>query len=158
MAARDMTPKQLHFCRCVASGMTQADAYREAYEPSDSTTAASIHTLASRLMGQVEIRSRVDTLIAARERAVAASALSDRDKVLSKLRGWMDSAEPTDSTKLRAAELLGKAAGLFTSEINVTTKDRDASEVAAELAQRLAGLSWEGGDADHGRRDDDDLH
>jgi len=138
--------------------MTQADAYREAYEPSDSTTAASIHTLASRLMGQVEIRSRVDTLIAARERAVAASALSDRDKVLSKLRGWMDSAEPTDSTKLRAAELLGKAAGLFTSEINVTTKERDASEVAAELAQRLAGLSWEGGDADHGRRDDDDLH
>ena len=158
MAARDMTPKQLHFRRCVASGMTQADAYREAYEPSDSTTAASIHTLASRLMGQVEIRSRVDTLIAARERAVAASALSDRDKVLSKLRGWMDSAEPTDSTKLRAAELLGKAAGLFTSEINVTTKERDASEVAAELAQRLAGLSWEGGDADHGRRDDDDLH
>ncbi len=66
MAARDMTPKQLHFCRCVASGMTQADAYREAYEPSDSTTAASIHTLASRLMGQVEIRSRVDTLIAAK--------------------------------------------------------------------------------------------
>lgn len=158
MAARDMTPKQLHFCRCVASGMTQADAYREAYEPSDSTTAASIHTLASRLMGQVEIRSRVDTLIAARERAVAASALSDRDKVLSKLRGWMDSAEPTDSTKLRAAELLGKAAGLFTSEINVTTKERDASEVAAELAQRLAGLSWEGGDAGHARSDDDDLH
>jgi len=153
-----MTPKQLHFCRCVASGMTQADAYREAYEPSDSTTAASIHTLASRLMGQVEIRSRVDTLIAARERAVAASALSDRDKVLSKLRGWMDSAEPTDSTKLRAAELLGKAAGLFTSEINVTTKERDASEVAAELAQRLAGLSWEGVDADHARTDDDDLH
>ncbi len=158
MAARDMTPKQLHFCRCVASGMTQADAYREAYEPSDSTTAASIHTLASRLMGQVEIRSRVDTLIAARERAVAASALSDRDKVLSKLRGWMDSAEPTDSTKLRAAELLGKAAGLFTSEISVTTKERDASEVAAELAQRLAGLSWEGVDSTHARKDDDDLH
>lgn len=158
MAARDMTPKQLHFCRCVASGMTQADAYREAYEPSDSTTAASIHTLASRLMGQVEIRSRVDTLISARERAVAASALSDRDKVLSKLRGWMDSAEPTDSTKLRAAELLGKAAGLFTSEINVTTKERDASEVAAELAQRLAGLSWEGVDSTHARTDDDDLH
>ena len=153
-----MTPRQLHFCRCVASGMTQADAYREAYEPSDSTTAASIHTLASRLMGQVEIRSRVDTLIAARERAVAASALSDRDKVLSKLRGWMDSAEPTDSTKLRAAELLGKAAGLFTSEINVTTKERDASEVAAELAQRLAGLSWEGVDSTHARTDDDDLH
>jgi len=158
MAAKDMTPKQLHFCRCVASGMTQADAYREAYEPSDSTTAASIHTLASRLMGQVEIRSRVDTLIAARERAVAASALSDREKVLSRLRGWMDSAEPTDTAKLRAAELLGKAAGLFTTEVNVTTKERDASEVAAELEQRLAGLRWEGVDATHGPDAGDDIH
>jgi hypothetical protein len=77
--------KQAHFARCVAQGMTQADAYREAYDPKQATTAASIHTLASRLMGQVEIRSRVDALIKARERAVVASALTDRDKVLSKL-------------------------------------------------------------------------
>ena len=68
MATKQLTPKMLHFTRCVAGGMTQADAYREAYEPSDSTTAASIHTLASRLMGRVEIRSRVDALIVARER------------------------------------------------------------------------------------------
>jgi len=140
MATKQLTPKMLHFTRCVASGMTQADAYREAYEPSDSTTAASIHTLASRLMGRVEIRSRVDSLIAARERAVAASAVTDRDKVLSKLRGWMDNAEPADTAKLRAAELLGKAAGLFTTEVNVTTRDRDASEVAAELQSKLTGL------------------
>ena len=140
MAKRELTPKQLHFARCVASGMTQADAYREAYEPNDSTTAASIHTLASRLMADVEIRSRVDVLVAARERAVAASALSDREKVLGKLRGWMESAEPTDGNKLRAAELLGKAAGLFATEVNVNTRERDASEVAAELEQRLSGL------------------
>jgi hypothetical protein len=140
MAKKELTPKQLHFARCVASGMTQADAYREAYEPSDSTTAASIHTLASRLMADVEIRSRVDVLVAARERAVAASALTDREKVLGKLRGWMESAEPTDGNKLRAAELLGKAAGLFATEVNVNTRERDASEVAAELEQRLSGL------------------
>jgi hypothetical protein len=83
---KELTPKQAHFARCVAQGMTQADAYREAYDPKQATTAASIHTLASRLMGQVEIRSRVDALIKARERAVVASALTDRDKVLSKLR------------------------------------------------------------------------
>ena len=113
MAKRELTPKQLHFARCVASGMTQADAYREAYEPNDSTTAASIHTLASRLMSDVEIRSRVDVLVAARERAVAASALTDREKVLGKLRGWMESAEPTDGNKLRAAELEQRLSGLL---------------------------------------------
>jgi hypothetical protein len=97
--AKELTPKQAHFARCVAQGMTQADAYREAYDPKQATTAASIHTLAARLMGQVEIRSRVDALIKARERAVVASALTDRDKVLSKLRVWLEGTEVTDSNR-----------------------------------------------------------
>jgi hypothetical protein len=75
-----------------------------------------------RLMGQVEIRSRVDALIKARERAVVASALTDRDKVLSKLRVWLEGTEVTDSNRLRAAELLGRSSGLFATDINVTTK------------------------------------
>jgi len=138
--AKQLTPKQLHFARCVAQGMTQADAYREAYNPREGTTAASIHTLASRLMGQVEIRTRVDALVAARERAVAASAVTDREAVVSKLRVWMTGEEETDASRLRAAELLGKASGLFATEVNVNTKDRDPGEVAAEIEARLAAV------------------
>ena len=145
--AKELTPKQAHFARCVASGMTQADAYREAYDPKQGTTAASIHTLASRLMGQVEIRSRVDALIKARERAVVASALTDRDKVLSRLRAWLEGTEEADSNRLRAAELLGKASGLFTTDISVTTKERDSSAVAAEIEHRLAALIGSTADA-----------
>ena len=145
--AKDLTPKQAHFARCVAQGMTQADAYREAYDPKQGTTAASIHTLASRLMGQVEIRSRVDALIRARERAVVASALTDRDKVLSRLRAWLEGTEEADSNRLRAAELLGKASGLFTTDINVTTKERDSSAVAAEIESRLGALIGSTADA-----------
>ena len=157
MPGTTLTPKQLHFCRCVSSGMSQADAYRESYQVSPSTTSASVHTLASRLMSKVEIRSRVEALIAARERAVAASALTDREKVLSKLRGWMESADPTDGNKLRAAELLGKASGLFATEVNVNTRERDATEVAAELEQRLAGILGAASDADQdGNQGDQD--
>jgi len=140
LMANELTPKQAHFARCVASGMTQADAYREAYSPKPDITAASVHTLASRLMGKVEIRSRVEALIKARERAVVASALTDRDKVLSRLRAWLEGTEEADSNRLRAAELLGKASGLFTTDISVTTKDRDSSQVAAEIEARLGAL------------------
>jgi hypothetical protein len=94
---------------------------------------ASTH-LASRLMGQVEIRSRVDALIKARERAVVASALTDRDKVLSKLRVWLEGTEVTDSNRLRAAELLGRSSGLFATDINVTTK----SAIRAQWRLRLS--------------------
>jgi len=146
MAPKKLTPKQLHFARCVASGQTQADAYREAYSPRGSTTAASIHTLASRVAGRVEVRARVDALLAARERAVAASAVTDRQKVTEHLRDALAGGE-TDPLRLRAAELLGRSAGLFVAEMNVTTgTQRDPTEVAAAIQQRLAQLT----------RDDDD--
>ena len=134
-----LTPKQAHFARCVAGGMTQADAYREAYDPKASTKAETIHTLASRLMARDEIRSRVDSIMAAKDRAVAASALSDRDKVLSKLRFWLDGGV-TDSNQLRAAELLGKASGVFTDQVSITSTERAPAEVAAEIERRLAAL------------------
>ena len=134
-----LTPKQAHFARCVAGGMTQADAYREAYDPKPEAKPETIHTLASRLMAKAEVRSRVETIIAAKERAVAASALSDRDKVLSKLREWVDGT-PTDSNQLRAAELLGKASGTFTEQVSINQGDRDPSEVAAEIERILASV------------------
>ena len=134
-----LTPKQAHFARCVAGGMTQADAYREAYDPKASTKSETIHTLASRLMARDEIRSRVDSIMAAKDRAVAASALSDRDKVLSKLRFWLDGGV-TDSNQLRAAELLGKASGVFTDQVSITSTERAQAEVAAEIERRLAAL------------------
>ena len=144
--ANQLTPKQAHFARCVAQGMTQADAYREAYDPKQST-AATIHTLASRVMGKVEVRARVESLIKARERAVVASALTDRDKVLNRLRAWLEGTEEADSNRLRAAELLGKASGLFTTDISVTTKERDSSQVAAEIESRLGALLGSTADA-----------
>ena len=134
-----LTPKQAHFARCVAGGMTQADAYREAYDPKASTKSETIHTLASRLMARDEIRSRVDSIMAAKDRAVAASALSDRDKVLSKLRFWLDGGV-TDSNQLSAAELLGKASGVFTDQVSITSTERAPAEVAAEIERRLAAL------------------
>ena len=152
--AKELTPKQAHFARCVAQGMTQADAYREAYDPKQST-AATIHTLASRVMSRVEVRARVDALIKARERAVVASALTDRDKVLSKLRSWLEGTEKTDSNLLRAAELLGRSSGLFATDINVTTRERDSSAVAAEIEQRLAALLVSTADASDAPEDAD---
>jgi len=121
--------------------MTQADAYREAYDPKSSTTAASIHTLASRVAGEVEVRARVEALLAARERALLVSAVSDRQKVTQHLRDALAGGE-TDQFRLRAAELLGKSAGLFATEMTLNTNtQRDPTEVAAAIQQRLAQLT-----------------
>ena len=152
MGDKKLTPKQLHFARCIASGMTQSDGYREAYAVRPLTTQESIHSSASRLMADVKVSARVRHLIGLREQAVVASAVTDRERVLSKLRGWMDNAEPTDSVRLRAAELLGKSANLFATEVSVSeilakavglnnqvivSESKDSTSLAAELEAML---------------------
>jgi hypothetical protein len=60
--------------------------------------------------------------------------------VLEKLRSWIDNAEPTDSNKLRAAELLGKSVGMFREVTETVSIDRDAESIASELERRLGSL------------------
>jgi len=75
--------------------------------------------------------------------AERAMALSDRDRVLEKLRTWMDHADATDGNKLRAAELLGKSVGLFKDVTISTDSERSSNEVAAEIERKLENLIGE---------------
>ena len=133
----DLTPKQQHFCRAVASGCTMSDAYREAYN-TNNMKPATVHREAHTLMATPKIATRVEALQRAKDRAVVASSLSDRERVLSKLRDMMDTTEggPAVTAQLRAAELLGKSVGLF-KDVVETTRVRSSDEVRAELERML---------------------
>tara|TARA_R100001086_G_scaffold219117_1_gene135943 strand:+ start:1756 stop:2241 length:486 start_codon:yes stop_codon:yes gene_type:complete len=131
-----LTAKQMHFCRCVASGMAQAEAYREAFSVTAEGRTATHREAASRLMARADIRARVDALVAQRERSILASALSDRERVLSRLRQWTDTAEPADGNKIRAAELLGKSVGLFRDVVE-TSEGKTSDELLSELEAML---------------------
>ena len=138
--ANKLTGKQMAFCRAMASGtMTQSAAYREAYD-ADNMASASVRVEASRLLALPSITLMVETLKASIQASIQAQGLSDRDRVLEKLRTWIDDAEPTDSNKLRAAELLGKSVGLFKEVTETVSIDRDAESVASEIERRLEGL------------------
>ncbi len=103
----DLTPRQQHFCRCVASGMAQAQAYREAYDCVDGSLSKTQQESASRLMSRPKVRARVEALIRQKERGLIAASLSDREHVLKTFRDMIDEGS-TDQSRLRAAELLGK--------------------------------------------------
>ena len=132
----NLTPKMLHFCRCVAAGMGYAEAYRESHAVTATGKSATHREAASRLMARADIRARVDALVKQRERAQLASALSDRERVLSKLRHWLDHAESGDSNRIRSAELLGRSIGLF-KDVVETTDSRSSEELLAELDAML---------------------
>lgn len=132
---KQLTPKQLHFCRCVASGLTLSDAYREAYDTKGSQ--ATVNNAGSQLYKQPEIRQRIDQLIAAREQAVIRAAVTDRERVVSFLREMMLQAAPTDAQKIRAAELLGKTAGLFNNDTRGTDNKDNIQDLQHELHKKL---------------------
>ena len=139
---RPLTPKQQHFARAVASGMTQSDAYREAYNSSPESKASGIWERASRLMANDKVRSRVNELMALKDAAVLADAVTDAELVRTKLRHWMEHGAPDDSVKVRAAELLGKTAGMFTTDLTINDqRERTPEQVQAELEQRLLALT-----------------
>lgn len=127
-----LTAKQLHFCRCVASGMSQAAAYREAYDVKPESKPESQQVNASKLMADDRVRQRVEYLIRQKEAGLQASAVSDRERVLGKLRHFIDNAEPSDSAKLRAAELLGKSVGLFRDVVE-TSSAKSSEDLLNEL-------------------------
>lgn len=59
--ADKLTPREDDFAAAIAAGMTQADAYREAYS-TENMTNKSIHEEASRVMARRKVSSRVGFL------------------------------------------------------------------------------------------------
>jgi hypothetical protein len=116
--------------------MSQASAYREAFDVTADGKSATHREAASRLMSRADIKARVDALIAQRERSILASSLSDRERVLGKLRHWMDHAEQSDSNKLRASELLGRSIGLFRDVVE-TSESKSSDELLSDLEAML---------------------
>jgi len=135
-----LTDKQRLFAHALASGKYSiSDAYRECYSAGNMSGPA-VRVEASRLAANPNVSLMVQQLRASNEVAERAAALSDRDRVLERLRAWMDHAEATDGNKIRAAELLGKSVGLFKDVTISSDSERSSNEVAAEIEQRLERL------------------
>ena len=58
----NLTPKQEKFAQCVADGMSQADAYRTAYDCAPTTKPETIQNKAHELMKNGEVAARVKEL------------------------------------------------------------------------------------------------
>ena len=143
-----LTDKQRLFAHALASGKYSiSDAYREVYSAGNMSGPA-VRVEASRLAANPNVSLMVERLRGEMAVAERASALSDRDRVLEKLRTWMENAEATDGNKIRAAELLGKSVGLFKDVTISSDSERPSHEVAAEIEQRLERLIKDADSAD----------
>jgi hypothetical protein len=133
-----LTPKQAKFAANLAEGMSQAEAYRNAYD-AENMAPETIHAHASRLAKRDKVAARVDALIGERMRLIETRGVSDRSKVIKLLRQFAEDDARPDHVRLRAVELWGKTCGAFV-EIVEDRRDRPAAAVAVELERRLGAL------------------
>lgn len=73
-----LTPKKEKFAQCVADGMSQADAYRSAFDVGATTKQETIYKRASELMSNGEVSGRVAEL---REQLSAKALWTRQDSV-----------------------------------------------------------------------------
>lgn len=138
-----LTDKQEAFAVLVASGKNQSEAYRLAYD-AENMLPASIWTEASLLLSNPKVASRLMTLNQEKENQRRMMAVSRAERVLQRLETLADNAA-TESVRVRANELLGKTAGLFTDQIEVTTDtDRSVDQIQAAITERLKRLGIAG--------------
>lgn len=142
MGADQLTDKQALFCDGVANGLSLSDAYRAAY--SSGLTAKQVHEEACKLMGNPKVRQRLEAINREKEEQRRMMAASDASLALDTFRRMMESAD-TDATKVRAAELLAKAAGVFIDKVETTDKtDRTVKDIEQAIAERLKRLGLAG--------------
>lgn len=132
-----LTRKQRQFCENIINGMNLAEAYRNSYD-AENMKPASVQKRASELMTDGKIKGCLQALGDERRRRSEALTVSDRDMLVTKLRAWTNGESATNS-QLRAAELLGKACGLYRDVVE-DHRERPAQVVAAELEAKLAAL------------------
>ena len=90
-------------------------------------------------MTNPNVSTCVESIAAEKRRKSEALTVSDRDMLIKLLRSWSTGEESATSSQLRAAELLGKACGLYRDVIE-DNRERPAQAIAAELESKLSSL------------------
>ena len=107
-----LTPKQELFVQGIIKGMTQADAYRNAYNCKRMTD-KSIHETASKLMADPKIYSRVQEL----RDQIDKSNIMTAQKRLEWLTELINNNEETTTDKLKAIDIMNKMQGEYIQRV-----------------------------------------
>jgi hypothetical protein len=134
-----LTAKQEAFARRLADGETQADAYRHAYS-SEGMAPPAVWSEASRLAANPKVAARISQLKAEKDQLRRMLVLDHEEAILAQLQHEALTAK-TDSARIKALELLGRHAGMFSERPAVAPAERTAEEIEAALLVKLSRLA-----------------
>lgn len=101
-----LTPKQERFCQCIVSGMSGKDAYITAYDHNGVDRTA--YNEANKLLQRDDITERIEELMKPVKNHARNTAISEREKIKSKLWEIINGETTNDSDRIRAMDILNK--------------------------------------------------
>ena len=139
----DLTIKQRAFVNEIIKG--KLGSYKEAYAKVYDVTLTKqgnipkwVEVEASKLVANPKIALSIQKAIERKEQSVTASSLRTRNYVIEQL--YKESKESdSDSSRVRALELLGKSVALFT-DVTEERKARDTDEIERDIETKLEQL------------------
>ena len=140
---KDLTIKQRQFVDEIIKGKlgSYKEAYAKVYDVELTKTGKIpkwVEVEASRLVANPKIALSIQRAIERKETSLTASALRTRNYVIESL--YKESKESdSDSTRVRALELLGKSVALFT-DVTEERKSRDTEEIEKDIEAKLEQL------------------
>jgi hypothetical protein len=137
-----LTEKQERFAHLVADGKNFSAAYREVYDTTDMSQ-PSVWREAHRLSRNEKVAMRIAEYVAARHDEERLQVHMRAYRVTAHLEQMMTSGA-SETTRLRAAELLGKTVGLFVEKPPAKEEKRSLAELEDQLRKRLKGLKEAG--------------
>lgn len=139
-----LTAKQEAFANALASGLSNSDAYRSAYE-TKTMKDASIHAEASRLANNPAIAARVREILDQKGRRNSIYADRQRekhsDKIWRTIWAMVDDPQTPPAVKANLLSLSAKAAGMLTEQVKIENISADSKDIERELIERLQRLS-----------------
>ena len=132
---RQLTPKQLAFVRAKISGLSNTDAYREAY-PDDHSNNRVISANAYKLTRHPVIGQMLEDAWGETQEALTEDMAATKRYVLRQLLALSKGAKQ-EGSRLKALELMGKAAGVFTPSVETEVSAPTADQLKRELSGHL---------------------
>ena len=131
-----LTAKQRMFVHYIVSGMSNREAYKQAYKP-NTTNEGTIASNAHRTASDPKVRALLDASLSKSENALINDEQAMRRHVMEEL--LKHSREMShDGHKLKALELMGKAVSMFTDRVEKTVENISTETLKDELSKHLA--------------------
>lgn len=138
--ADGLTPKQEAFAQGLAEGLTNAEAYRRAYD-TETMQPGTVHNESCKLAAHPKITARLNSILEEKRRRNSMLTEKQSDRVWRNVWRLAEGHEVPPSVQQAALALAAKMAGMLTDRLEVKNENIDSKSIEAELLERLQRLT-----------------